>query len=60
MAGFEPRDPRQSIGRFVSYPLVAVVHDTAGGVAWLFVIYAGLALFIAATASLLPGEPAPL
>ena len=41
-------------------PLVAVVHDTTGGFAWLFVIYAGLALLIAATASLLPGEPTPL
>ena len=39
-------------------PLVAVVHDTTGGFAWLFVIYAALALVIAATALLLlPGEP---
>ena len=40
-------------------PLVAFVHQTSGGFAWLFVIYAGLALVIAATALLLPGEPAP-
>ena len=41
-------------------PLVAYVHQTSGGFAWLFVIYAGLALVIAATALLLlPGESAP-
>ena len=42
-------------------PLVAFVYQTSGGFAWLFVIYAGLALVIAATALLLllPGEPAP-
>ena len=41
-------------------PLVAFVYQTSGGFAWLFVIYAGLALVIAATALLLlPGAPAP-
>jgi MFS family permease len=39
-------------------PLVALVHESTGDFFWLFVILSGLALTIAVTALLLPGDPA--
>ncbi len=39
-------------------PLVVLVHGASGGFAWLFVVYAALALAIAAAVLFLPGERA--